>query len=213
MEKWSPLVGFQIHGTNSLITPPSLVRWRLLLGIHATIEQLTSGKAISQGTTSSISLKFGIPSTWAQKLASCGPLGIKLLSMVGGLASPQHVPPSNVFLWLPNTSKSRKHKFWDCIQVRQVWWWATFIIHKLCRAQTGNHTSFNWKQTLFRERTLRSLLRNPRCGTFSEASTSRRFGLEGVIGCLIMNEQWHEAKMKHLIWDNLIMYAKVVGSK
>jgi hypothetical protein len=65
-----------------------------------------------------------------------------------------HRPQSlkNVFFCLPNMSKSVKHKFWDCIQARRAWRWATSIMHELCGVTIGNYDCFNWKQATFGER-------------------------------------------------------------
>ena len=53
---------------------------------------------------------------------------------------------------LPHTSESVKHKFWDCIQTRKAWRWATRIMKDLCGVRSGNDDIFNWKQTLFGKR-------------------------------------------------------------
>ena len=55
-------------------------------------------------------------------------------------------------LCLPNTSELVKHKFWDCIQARRAWRWATYIMHELCGVRSGNYDCFNWKQVVFGER-------------------------------------------------------------
>ena len=60
---------------------------------------------------------------------------------------------------LPNTSESVKHKFWDCIQARRAWRWASFIMRELCGVRTGNYDSFNWKQALFGERIQRKFVK------------------------------------------------------
>ena len=49
-------------------------------------------------------------------------------------------------------------------------------------------------------------------GTFSKASLIGQFGIE-LIDRLFNNEQWHESKVKYLIWDDLLMYAKVAWER
>ena len=53
---------------------------------------------------------------------------------------------------LPHTSEFVEHKFWDCIQARRAWRWATCIMDELCGVRTKNYDNFIWKQTMFGER-------------------------------------------------------------
>ena len=115
------------------------------------------------------------------------------------------------FIWggVPNTSESVKHKFWDCTQARWSWRWATFIMHELCGVRIGKYDIFHWKQAFLGEESPKKLVKN----------INILHLLRGIIPPWTIwvewndkafnHEQWHQSKMKHLIWDNLIMYAKV----
>ena len=113
---------------------------------------------------------------------------------------------------LPNTSELVKHKFWDCIQARRAWRWATFIMHELSGVRSGNYDCFNWKQPLFGERIPKRygkmikvwhLLRGITLWTIWIERNDRVFNLE----------QWHVSKVSRRIWDDLIIYAKMAWSR
>lgn len=100
-----------------------------------------------------------------------------------------------------------QNKSWDCVQVRRAWRWATFIVHELGVVRTCNYDSFHWKQFIFGERIptkygkkikVWHLLR----GIMLWAIWSKRN--DNVFNY----ERWHESKVKHMIWDELIIYAK-----
>ena len=95
-------------------------------------------------------------------------------------------------------------------QARRAWRWAMFIMHKLCGVRTGNYDCFNWKQALFGERIpnrygkmikVWHLLREITLWTIWIEHNDRVFD----------QEQWHVAKVKQRIWDDLIIYAKVAS--
>ena len=107
-----------------------------------------------------------------------------------------------------NTSESVKHKFWDCIQARWAWRWATFILYELCGVRTSNYDSFDWKQALFGERLPRKYGKKIRIWHLLRGITLWTTWIERN-DRVFNNEQWHETKVKHCIWDELIVYAKV----
>jgi hypothetical protein len=108
---------------------------------------------------------------------------------------------------LPNTSESVKHKFWDCIQARRTWRWATYIMHELCGVRTGHLDSFNWKQTLFGERTPYKFRKVVKIWHLLRGTTLWTIWVEWN-DKVFNQEQWHESKMKYSrIWDTLLMYA------
>lgn len=39
----------------------------------------------------------------------------------------------------PNANESQNTKFWDCIQARRPWQWATFIMHRLIGLRNDNY--------------------------------------------------------------------------
>ena len=113
---------------------------------------------------------------------------------------------------LPHTSESVKHKFWDCIQARRAWRWATFIMHELCGVRMGNYDYFNWKQALFGEKLPKRygkkikiwhLLRGITLWTIWIERNDRVFN----------HVQWHEAKTKQIIWDGLLVYGKAAWNR
>ena len=108
---------------------------------------------------------------------------------------------------LPNTSESIKHKFWDSIQARRAWRWATFIVHELCGIRTRNYDSFNWKQTLFEEKIPKKFTKKIKVWHLLRGMTLWTIWIE-CNDKVFNHEQWHESKVKHMIWDELITYAK-----
>ena len=63
-----------------------------------------------------------------------------------------HTAPASILkqciFFLPNTSELVKHNFWDCIQAKRTWRWATYIMHELCGVRSDNYNCFNLKQTV-----------------------------------------------------------------
>ena len=84
-------------------------------------------------------------------------------------------------------------------------------MHELCGAEINNYNSFNWKQTLFRKRMPKNFVKKIRIATFSKASTSRRFGLNGMIGCLSMNNDT-SAKLNTSFGTTLSCMLRWLGS-
>ena len=81
-------------------------------------------------------------------------------------------------------------------------------MHELCGVRIDNYDSFHWKQAMFGER-----VHNKLCNQIKIWHL-----LRGITLCTILIEhndkvfnhkQWHESKIKHRIWDELIMYAMV----
>ena len=111
-----------------------------------------------------------------------------------------------------DTSGSVQHKFWGCIQARCTWWWVIFIMHELFWVRTGKYVDFNWKQALVRERISKRFAKKIKIWhllwgiglwTIWTQRNGRAFN----------HEQWLESKMKHLIWDDLIMYVKATWAR
>ena len=85
-------------------------------------------------------------------------------------------------------------------------------MHELCRVRTNKYDSFRWKHTLFGEKTPKKFAKRKLWfGTFS-GITLWIIWIEHNDG-MFNQEQWDESKMKHLIWDNLIMYAKIAWAR
>ena len=108
---------------------------------------------------------------------------------------------------LLNTNESIKHKFWGCIQPRRAWRWAMFTMHELCGVRIGNHDSLKWKQACLGNKSLRNTVEIIKIWHLLGGITLWTIPIEcnnKVFNC----EQWHESKVKHHIWDELIIYAK-----
>jgi hypothetical protein len=113
---------------------------------------------------------------------------------------------------LPNTSESVKHKFWDCIQARRAWRWATFIMHELCGVRSGNYDTFNWKQALFGERIPKKYGKMIKVWHLLRGITLWTIWIERN-DKVFNQEQWNEFKLKQRIWDELIIYAKAAWTR
>ena len=112
----------------------------------------------------------------------------------------------------PLTSESIKHKFWDCIQARRVWRWATFIMQELCGVRTGNLDCFNWKQAVFGEKIPRKYGPKVKIWHLLRDITLWTIWIERNDN--VFNQSaWHLSKVKHRIWDELIMYAKAAWNR
>ena len=127
--------------------------------------------------------------------------------MSGGLALCRPQFPSKVFFCLPNTSKSVKHKIWDCIEARRPWRWAVSIMRELCGVRTGNYDRFNWKQALIGERIPKKYGKKIKTWHLLRGITLWTIWIEHN-DKVFNHEQWHESKVKHRNWDELIIYAK-----
>lgn len=112
---------------------------------------------------------------------------------------------------LPNTCESVKHSVWDCIQARRAWRWAIFVIHELCGVRTTNYETFHWKQALFGERLQKKFCKQIQIWHLLRGITLWFIWIERN-DKVFNQEHWIEAKVKHLIWGELIMYAKVAGN-
>ena len=113
---------------------------------------------------------------------------------------------------LPNTNESIKHKFWDCIQARRAWRWATYIMHELCGVHTGNYDCFNWKQVIFGERIPKKYAKKIKIWHLLRGITLWTIWVERN-DKVFNDEQWHLTRVKHRIWDELILYAKAAWNK
>ena len=85
-------------------------------------------------------------------------------------------------------------------------------MHELCGVRRGNYDYFNWKQTLFGERIPKRygkkikiwhLLRGITLWTIWIERNDRVFN----------HEQWQASKIKQIIWDGLIIYAKAAWNR
>ena len=113
---------------------------------------------------------------------------------------------------LPHTSESVKHKFWDCIQARRAWRWATFIMHELCGVKTGNYDCFNWKQAMFGERIPKRYGQKIKIWHLLRGITLWTIWIERN-DKVFNHEHWHESKVKRLVWDGLIIYARAAWNR
>ena len=119
----------------SSTTPPRMDATTSLIGIRAPHGQQINGKVISQGTTGFIGHNCGIRCSRVRKPHLYGQIWHKAVVINEWRAriAPVSISKRCVFC-LPNTSESVKHKFWDCIQARRAWRWATYIMHE-CQPQ------------------------------------------------------------------------------
>ena len=113
---------------------------------------------------------------------------------------------------IPNTSESVKRNFWDCIQARGAWRWATFIMHELCEVQSGNYDCFNWKQALLGERIPKKYSKTIKIWHLLRGITMWTIWIER--NDKVFNQtQWHEARVKQRIWNELIIYSKMAWKR
>ena len=113
---------------------------------------------------------------------------------------------------LPNTSESIKHKFWDYIQTRRAWRWATLS----CMNSVGLELAIMIVLTENKLFLGKGFVR-------STVKISKHFHLlRGItlwtiwIECnnkVFNYEHWHESKVTHRIWDELIVYAKATWDR
>lgn len=108
------------------------------------------------------------------------------------------------FHGLPNTRKLVKHKFFKSIQARRAWPWATFIMHKLCGVRIGNYDIFPWKQAIFGEKIPHKIVKNIKIWCLLCGITIWTIWIEHN-DKVFNQEQWHQSKVIHLIWADLII--------
>ena len=102
--------------------------------------------------------------------------------------------------------------FWNCTQARRVWQWATFIMHNFVVLEPTTKIVSTGSKLILGRGFPRCLSSEPR---FVTSTGALRFGLfesNAIMRCL-NQKQWHESKVKHLIWDDYIMYAKVAWAR
>ena len=105
---------------------------------------------------------------------------------------------------LPNTSELVKHEFWDYIQMRRAWRWATVLMCELCGFRIGNYDSSNLGKGLLQRIPknygkmckILHLLRGITLWTIWIEPNDKVFN----------REQWHKSKVKQRIWDKVIIY-------
>lgn len=108
-------------------TPLNLVEALSLIGSRGPLVRRTNGRGTFQEISGMIALKLGTHSIQAKRLRSCGLFGTTQWRLMdGGLASHRLLSLSSVYVCLPNTSESVKHKIWVCIQARRAWRWGHF---------------------------------------------------------------------------------------
>lgn len=94
----------------------------------------------------------------------------------------------------------------------RAWWWATFIMHKLCGVRTSRYYSFSWKQTIFGERIPWQFSKKTKVWNLLRGITMWTVWI--VRNDRVFNHvQWNKAKVKHHIWNDLILYAKGAWDK
>ena len=98
-------------------------------------------------------------------------------------------------------------QFWDCIQARTAWRWAAFIMHEFCEVRINNYDSFHWKQALFGEMIPKKFVKKIKIQHLLRDITLWTIWI-GRNYKVYSREQWHKSKVKHLVWGDLIMYAK-----
>ena len=85
-------------------------------------------------------------------------------------------------------------------------------MHELCGVRTGNYDSFNWKQALFGERIQRKFVKKIKIWHLLRGITLWTIWIERN-DKVFNHEQWHESKVKHKIWDELLMYARAAWER
>ena len=85
-------------------------------------------------------------------------------------------------------------------------------MHELCGVNTGNYDSFNWKQALFGERIRKKFAPKIQVWHLLRGITLWTIWIERN-DYVFNREHWHESKVKHRIWDELIIYAKATWDK
>ena len=143
---------------NSLITPLNWVETPSLIRSQGPPRLQKSGKDTSHVITNFMGLKHGTHSAPVKKIAFMWSIWHKAMAINEwrariALAS---ISKQCVFC-LPNTSELIKHKFWDCIQARRAWRWATSIMHELYKLRFGNYDYFNGSKPCSRRGFLRNM--------------------------------------------------------
>ena len=81
-------------------------------------------------------------------------------------------------------------------------------MHELCGVRTSNFDNFNWKQALFGERIPKKYGKMVKVWHLLRGITLWTIWIEQ--NDKVFNQaQWHKSKIKHHIWDELIIYAKL----
>jgi hypothetical protein len=85
-------------------------------------------------------------------------------------------------------------------------------MHKLCGVLSGNYDCFNGKQTLFGERFPKKYGPKIKIRHLHRGITLWMIWIERN-DKVFNHEQWHETRVKHRIWDELILYAKTTWER
>jgi hypothetical protein len=85
-------------------------------------------------------------------------------------------------------------------------------MHELCGVRSGNYDSFNWKQAIFGERLPRKYGPKIKIWHLLRGITLWAIWIERN-DMVFNHKQWHETRVKHHIWDELILYAKVAWER
>ena len=197
----------------SLIIPRRMVGTISVEGTLKPLRRRTNGKVTFQGTTSFIGHKCGTRCDRARKPRLFGRFGIRRWrSMNGGPVLHRLLFQSNVCSAYLTPMNRSKHKFWDCIQARCAWRWATYIMHELCGVRTGNYDCFNWKQATFGERIPKRYGKMVKIWHLLRGITLWTIWVER--NDKVFNQvQWHESKVKQQMRDALIIYAKMAWKR
>ena len=79
-------------------------------------------------------------------------------------------------------------------------------MNELCGVRSGNDDIFNWKQALFGERIPKKFGKTIQIWHLLRGITLWTIWIERN-DKVFNHEEWHEAKVKHRIWEEFIYYA------
>ena len=79
-------------------------------------------------------------------------------------------------------------------------------MHDLCGVQSGNYDTFNWKQAMFGKRIPKKFSKTIQIWHLLRGITLWIIWIERI-DKVFNHVEWHEAKLKHRIWENFIYYA------
>ena len=196
-----------------LTTPQNLVETSPSIGLLGQHGQQTKGKATLWESTSSIGHKFGSHSDPVRKLFSCGLSSIRQLRSTnrGPVSRPHRTrlyPPSNALF----DSQTQAHKLSTSLGIaskpEEFGGRALASCMKFFGVNTSNYDSFIENMLSSRKNILRKFVKKIKIWYYIfMALPFEIFGLSTIARCLIKNN-WLAPKVKYLICDDLIVYAK-----
>ena len=139
------LVGTRTGGSGGMVATFSTIPLRVVenllqVRIRGPLVRVINDKVTYRITIYSFGLKFGSPFAPAKKRHLVGHFGTRRLRSTNGeYVLHRHPYPNNVCFASPLQVSPLKHKFWDYIQARRAWRWATYTMYELCGTCTDNY--------------------------------------------------------------------------